>query len=623
MVDVLDGYCFHIVCRIGLAAKTPAMQMGEIGFDTDERVFRIGNDTVIPERIMCSNSKIAFEYPYVPYVKFKDLRLYDGGKIAGVDISALSSAGPGILAIDDSGKLKVVELTSGDTTVSITNANGLYGNPDLRTVTTSSGLSTLTTTSSFTGIGTVSSPLTLAQATTTKLGGVQEASSAEALTGIGNKYVSSSALNYVLQDATTIAQASLVKYGVVKLATVAEALAGSNSTHAITPYSLQQVLATGITGGIDTTASFTGNGTSANPLTLEQATTVMIGGVILATPAETLVGSDNTKYITPSLLYNRLINYAPLVSPSLTGTPTTTTPGVGDNSTQIANTAWVNTALSNSISALVNSSPAVLDTLNELASALGNDPNFATSMATALGNKVSTTRTITTTGLLTGGGNLSADRTFDVPAATNAEAVAGTLTTKVITPASLKAFWLSLPTYAASTVQILGGGLATGGGDLTTTRTITVTAATNEEAIAGVDPSLVITPVTLANVLTSLNPVLSSRQVLTTGLATGGGDLLIDRTITVTAATNAEAVAGTDTTTAMTPASTRAAILDVDVVNSGTGSGVYRDRSGVDFRLNNLLPHANLGGFTITDNAAGDLVFQTTLGAGTRQMLTA
>ncbi len=47
------------------------------------------------------------------------------------------------------------------------------------------------------------------------------------------------------------------------------------------------------------------------------------------------------------------------------------------------------------ITALVNSSPATLDTLNELATALGNDPNFATSMATALGlrellsNKVS------------------------------------------------------------------------------------------------------------------------------------------------------------------------------------------------------------------------------------------
>jgi len=41
-----------------------------------------------------------------------------------------------------------------------------------------------------------------------------------------------------------------------------------------------------------------------------------------------------------------------------------------------------------SISALVDSSPATMDTLKELADALGNNPNFATSIATSLGNRV-------------------------------------------------------------------------------------------------------------------------------------------------------------------------------------------------------------------------------------------
>lgn len=40
------------------------------------------------------------------------------------------------------------------------------------------------------------------------------------------------------------------------------------------------------------------------------------------------------------------------------------------------------------ISAVVNASPAALDTLKELADALGNDPNFATTIATQLGNKL-------------------------------------------------------------------------------------------------------------------------------------------------------------------------------------------------------------------------------------------
>lgn len=40
------------------------------------------------------------------------------------------------------------------------------------------------------------------------------------------------------------------------------------------------------------------------------------------------------------------------------------------------------------IAGLVDSSPATLDTLNELATALGNDPNFVTTITTALGNRV-------------------------------------------------------------------------------------------------------------------------------------------------------------------------------------------------------------------------------------------
>lgn len=40
------------------------------------------------------------------------------------------------------------------------------------------------------------------------------------------------------------------------------------------------------------------------------------------------------------------------------------------------------------VSALVDSAPSTLDTLNELAKALGNDPNFATTVLEQIGNKV-------------------------------------------------------------------------------------------------------------------------------------------------------------------------------------------------------------------------------------------
>ncbi|EML2834104.1 TPA: phage tail protein [Escherichia coli] len=82
---------------------------------------------------------------------------------------------------------------------------------------------------------------------------------------------------------------------------------------------------------------------------------------------------------------------APLNSPALTGTPTTPTAPKGTNNTQIASTAYVMAA----IAALVDSSPDALNTLNELAAALGNDPNFATTMTKALAGKQPKDATLT------------------------------------------------------------------------------------------------------------------------------------------------------------------------------------------------------------------------------------
>ena len=74
---------------------------------------------------------------------------------------------------------------------------------------------------------------------------------------------------------------------------------------------------------------------------------------------------------------------ADLASPALTGTPTAPTATAGTNTTQIATTAFVAAA----IAAIVDSSPAALDTLKELATALGNDANFSTTMTNALAAK--------------------------------------------------------------------------------------------------------------------------------------------------------------------------------------------------------------------------------------------
>lgn len=80
---------------------------------------------------------------------------------------------------------------------------------------------------------------------------------------------------------------------------------------------------------------------------------------------------------------------APLASPTFTGTPIAPTAVAGTNSTQIATTAYADTSAANAAAALVDAAPSTLDTLNELAAALGDDPNFATTVTNSIAGKVS------------------------------------------------------------------------------------------------------------------------------------------------------------------------------------------------------------------------------------------
>ncbi len=76
--------------------------------------------------------------------------------------------------------------------------------------------------------------------------------------------------------------------------------------------------------------------------------------------------------------------YAPLASPALTGVPTAPTAAANTNTTQIATTAYVQTEIAD----LIASAPGALDTLDELAAALGDDANFATTVTNSLATKL-------------------------------------------------------------------------------------------------------------------------------------------------------------------------------------------------------------------------------------------
>ncbi|HIB9371306.1 TPA: phage tail protein [Escherichia coli] len=125
---------------------------------------------------------------------------------------------------------------------------------------------------------------------------------------------------------------------------------------------------------------------------VQAALTALINGApaTLDTLKEIAAAINNDPKFSTTI-NNALALKAPLSSPALTGTPTAPTAAQSVNNTQIATTAFVKSA----IAEMVGSAPAALDTLNELAAALGNDPNFATTMLNALAGKQPLDNTLT------------------------------------------------------------------------------------------------------------------------------------------------------------------------------------------------------------------------------------
>ena len=118
--------------------------------------------------------------------------------------------------------------------------------------------------------------------------------------------------------------------------------------------------------------------------------------------------NNGTTAIAPSqnAVFDALALKANLAGPTFTGTPAAPTASAGTNTTQLATTAFVTTGISN----IVDSSPAALNTLNELAAALGDDANFSTTVTNSIATK-----------LPLAGGTLTGDVTFsgDVLIGTN------------------------------------------------------------------------------------------------------------------------------------------------------------------------------------------------------------
>ena len=101
--------------------------------------------------------------------------------------------------------------------------------------------------------------------------------------------------------------------------------------------------------------------------------------------------------------------YAPLASPTLTGNPEAPTQSASNNSTRIATTEYADRAISN----LVDSSPSALNTLNELAEALGDDANFSTTVTNSIATKAPLAGATFSGNVGIGGAPVATDSAYD------------------------------------------------------------------------------------------------------------------------------------------------------------------------------------------------------------------
>ncbi|QKC90005.1 hypothetical protein EB230_17515 [Mesorhizobium sp. NZP2234] len=109
------------------------------------------------------------------------------------------------------------------------------------------------------------------------------------------------------------------------------------------------------------------------------------GGNNLGHDVARLIAALQAADVDVAAILSTLVQKAPLLNAALSGTPTAPTPGVADNSTKIATTAWARLYFADFIGA----APAALDTIAELAAALQNDPAVITNLTTLVGQKAS------------------------------------------------------------------------------------------------------------------------------------------------------------------------------------------------------------------------------------------
>lgn len=267
-----------IIVRKGLSVDAPALHEAELGYDTDTKTFRVGDDTPFPSKVITTKSTGEFNFSQADLI-LGNVSIATGKTFSGIDLNSLS-ANNGILVSKGSGDFSHVSLGSSNNTIDISNKSGVSGsvidiklsNDVLNQLTGATYLQSVASNGSFTGDGRVGSPLTLSQATNILLGGVLLSNATKMNAGT---------------DTNSVITPSLLA-NITPASPMANALSAS----------------LGGTFAVSSDNSITGSGEASNPLSVAQATITQKGGARLATQGNVDAGIGTTEVITPNHLLN-------------------------------------------------------------------------------------------------------------------------------------------------------------------------------------------------------------------------------------------------------------------------------------------------------------------------------
>ncbi len=340
----------------------PILAAGEIGFETDTGQFKIGDGTNHWADISYFKNLEDLGGSLDDYILLSEKGVANGvatlngqGRIPLGQLADLVSGAPEVLdtlgEIADAVQAAQTALTSVDGALDVHSGTttNVHGIADTSLLVDSATMGT--------AIDGVTASLTAHANDTTNVHGI--ADTTVLVTTEAMNTLVDAALLTAADDASTKATAAQTAAGVASAAAISDHNADKTNVHGIT--NTEDLVYT-------------------NDARLSDARTPLDGSV-------TDAKIDQAALLSQSSIANLtsdLSAKAPLVSPSLTGTPTAPTAQAGDNSTAVATTAYVDSA----VAALVSQAPATLNTLNEIAAAINNDADFATTIVADLATKI-------------------------------------------------------------------------------------------------------------------------------------------------------------------------------------------------------------------------------------------